>query len=350
MEQNLLSPKQKMRQAALERLGNLDSESKRKLIPHLLNRLRQNPVFRRSDSPSINDSLLTAIFKTLKSEKKIRIINASFYAADALAAMGQDAVPALVQLLMSSQSWHDATQVLNVIKKIGHPAYQAIPYIVKIARSRETPRRDAIEALIAIGPAAIPALYALAYDSDKMIRNQAAIMLIKFGPANNQTFDLLTRSLSNEESSVRIEALKMLPRFGMQAQRIMPLIVKLLRDDKYISIRLHAAEYVATIDLDLVEPMLPRLIQNLRCKEDKDREYPCYCCNWDGSHNIATLSIKLLGTMGTRAQKAVPALARFLETNRNNNYKAEAIQALQNIGTPDALLVIEKMRSVNIVP
>jgi HEAT repeat protein len=80
-------------------------------------------------------------------------------------------------------------------------------------------RFGAANALVRIGPAAVPALIEALKDKDRNVRRAAALALGKIGPATKDAVPALIEALKDKESYVRSAAAWALGKIGPEARR-----------------------------------------------------------------------------------------------------------------------------------
>jgi serine/threonine protein kinase len=106
----------------------------------------------------------------------------------------------------------DAAQVLAML---GPTAKDAVPQLRDALNDSDaTVRSAAVDALVKIGPTAIPVLLSGLQNADKQVRLQAAIGLGEIGEAASAAVPALRRALKDDDESVRLAAEKALRRIA----------------------------------------------------------------------------------------------------------------------------------------
>src|SRR5262249_49583793 len=104
-------------------------------------------------------------------------------AAIALVAHGKAAVPGLIEVLQSTQTFQ-ASHAAHALGRIGPASKDAAPALVKALSNQERGvSHSAAQALGKIGPAAVPALVTALKDASPQVRSLAAAALKDIGPA-----------------------------------------------------------------------------------------------------------------------------------------------------------------------
>jgi HEAT repeat protein len=309
------------------------------------------------------------------------------FVRDALARIGEPAVPALIELL-DSQSPELRASAADTIACIGPPARAAVRSLIRAieqpAAIGETAQRHSLRALGRIGPdaaAAAPALRRWLADIEGL-DYEVVEALDKIGdpPIQKLTDALLHRDF---------EALRILTSIGPRARAAVPALRKALAVGER-PVRFECAEALAFIDpttaeaipvlieaLDHVHdedvdvcgvPMalahlgtraiaaIPKLAELVRkgCEDplvaealaqidsDGKESVPALICALDyENQDVVAIAADCLGLLGTRAKSAVPALARvvareFSENDASDRFpQRSAVVALRRIG-PDS--------------
>lgn len=268
-----------------------------------------------------------------------------------LAEIGKPAVPMLIAALEDDDSDYWACIVLG---QMGAEAAEAVPALVKSAKSDEQieTRREAILALGGIGPAAekaVPALIELLDDKEKAIQASTVFTLAQIGPAAAAAADALEKgTASNDPFQQTICAwavAKIKPNDQAARERAIALLIAAVKhkDTKVrgaalrglIELRpgparvLDALESVmkqgAPKDIDdclnvyaeLGAPAVPHLVGALK-----------------SAPQHRGLVAMILGHLGPVAKDAAPALIEMVG-DKNPHARREALMALGGIG-PDA--------------
>lgn len=154
------------------------------------------------------DRVLPALAKHLQSKDKAVVAEA----LQALAALGEPAVPALIKALQLPEHRPLAASILA---QIGPPAKAAVPGLIEVVANDASPvaKREALLALGCIGEgaaAAAPAATAALADRHEKVMLAACFALSKFGPAAKPAIPALKKLASDKDDLVRQEATKAL--------------------------------------------------------------------------------------------------------------------------------------------
>ena len=265
-------------------------------------------------------------------------------ALDALAEEGKTAVPHLINALEKEEAVYWACLVLS---EIGPDAEEAVPALIKVLDDkRPGVRREAILALAAIGEASAPATDALVEALDCQINGVVATYALgKIGavpPAAEKKISKNTRSKDGVLATVSLWALaRFHPDDKELQQKSVRRLAQFLKSDDPRQ-RVAAAQALVELDPDpeisrpilkkvmdgaspevldaamdamasLGEKVLPRLIEALKVPEVRAR------------------AAAILGRIGPKAKRAVPALAEAL-ADPDPETRNEVLFALAAIG------------------
>ena len=233
-----------------------------------------------------NDILLNVLVAAVQNESGlVRDI-----AAESLVNIGSDAVPALGRVLEN-----DAAD--DFVKRT------AATLIGDINQADEI-GNDAIQSIL-------PILTETLDDDDSEVRIAAAKALGDFGPLADVAIPALSRSLKGDDDNMTQAVINSLLRIGDQAT---PTLKEQLNSDDTIT-RLYAADAVWRITEDSSE-ILPTLIAVLSDGDVEDRE-------------LAALGLTYLGR---QALPAVPAIQELVNNKDNQRYLTMARLALLLLG------------------
>src|ERR1051326_354652 len=122
-----------------------------------------------------------------------------------------------------------------IFVKLGSFANPAVPVLLKsLSDSNDNIRKAAVQALIQIGPAAIPLLLQTITNSDPKLaesRVELAQALINL-PTQTKIIQSLITALQDPDEYVRVHMIKALGEFGVDADEAVVPIIALLKDDK----------------------------------------------------------------------------------------------------------------------
>ena len=197
------------------------------------NRLDDLPPEPARQSTDVVPDLLDALRRegTLRAEENQAATSANpqggnpaeLYAAQALAAVGAPALPALVEELRHAH-WAVRSAAADILGSMG---LQALPVVAALGQALEDEsewvRRNAAEALGNMGVHAVGAADALALalgDANELVRRNAALALAKIGPRAEAAVPALREVLGDENRYTRYNAAIALQRIGTpQANR-----------------------------------------------------------------------------------------------------------------------------------
>jgi HEAT repeat protein len=144
------------------------------------------------------------------------------YAAQALSAVGSQAIPALVETLDDGDWWVRAMAV-DVLTKIGQLVGDAVPALMERTNDEHWwVRRNAIEALGTLGslnPDPTPLLVKALRDEDYRVRRNAALTLAKLRQPADEAIPALVEMLEDENRYNRFYAANALRRIDTSAAR-----------------------------------------------------------------------------------------------------------------------------------
>ncbi len=144
------------------------------------------------------------------------------YAAQALAAIGSQAVPGLIKAL-DDEDWWVRAMTVDVLTKIGQFAGDAVPVLIERANDKHWwVRRNAIEALGTIESCSSDTtslLVAALRDEDYRVRRNAALTLAKLGQPADEAIPALVEMLDDENRYNRFYAANALRRIDTSAAR-----------------------------------------------------------------------------------------------------------------------------------
>jgi HEAT repeat protein len=157
--------------------------------------------------------------------------------AEALAAMGDPAVPFLVKALSDKDKVvrEGAVMALGYVKRGSPAVIRAIPAIIKLLRDKESDVRfSACGTVWMLGEAAsgaVPDLIHLLDDEDPYVRSWAAFALSEIGPAAAQAVPRLIKALKDKDRAMRRYAADVLAAIGHAAKAAVPALIEALKDE-----------------------------------------------------------------------------------------------------------------------
>ena len=273
-------------------------------------------------------------------------------------------------------------RAIIALGRIGEPAKSAVPVLLEVLRDEDdTFHQTVLMTLGEIGdPRAVGALIEALQQGDSSIRNRAGIALGKMGaPAVPALIEVLKdnsvtngknentrleylkkinprrlRKNPNAERSPRFYAVRALGEIGEPAKDAVPAVIEALKDEESW-VRLWAAVTLYRIDKSNLNMALSVLMKALR---DNDRYIRNRAGNalWEigkpavpaviealrsANSEVRSHAAKALEHMGEAAKDAVPALIEAL-SDENEMVRMRAVLALKKIGTPEAMVAVEK--------
>ncbi len=207
--------------ALVEALGD-ESESVRLNAAYTLGRMGQSVVPVLIDAMR-KETLASIEETTAKPPDNLHGTNPTAgCAAQALSAIGSEAVPGLIDTLTDEHWWVRAMTV-DVLTKIGQSAGDAVPVLMERANDEHWwVRRNAIEALGTIGSCSLdatPLLSESLQDEDYRVRRNAALTLAKLGQPADDAIPALVEMLEDENRYNRFYAANALRGIDTSAAR-----------------------------------------------------------------------------------------------------------------------------------
>lgn len=158
-------------------------------------------------------------------------------------------IPELRGACVAPLAWAGADECLVALAAEGEPAVYgpataailrrgpaAVPALVRCAESAATPARGVAVALLArIGPAAAgaaPLLKGLACDADPQVRSAAVGALVAVAPADPDTLAVVARDIDSADPDVRAAAVEHLNCTEFPADRVTPLLARIVAADR----------------------------------------------------------------------------------------------------------------------
>jgi HEAT repeat protein len=253
-------------------------------------------------------------------------------AVEALKVIGTEArvaIGALTAVAFEDPEVNLRREAVIALGKIGPDAAFAIADLAKMLR--DTERHDfpphgfwrfsdaARDALVEIGPDALPVLVAAMNDDDPTVRLISAEALGRFPTGADIVVPALRKMLKDKESGVRAMAAKALGRLGAGARAAAPDLATLLNDDgKYGIGVLYSGNVAAEASqaLSRVGPTPSELSALISAVEHNPQE-----SGNDGTGKplkdwVSWYAAQSLGQLGAAAKPAVTALDRSLKDSR----------------------------------
>ena len=166
---------------------------------------------------------------------------------DAIATLGKEAVPRLIEVLQSDPAARP--RAAAIIARIGPEAKQAVPALVGAMSDRNVATRiEVLFALAAVGPeakAAVPAATGALDDPDRNVRYAACLALGSIGPAADSAKARLLAHLPDKDRFMAMSSAWALARIDPAcpelAAKIAPVLAEALGESDAMT-RLHAAK------------------------------------------------------------------------------------------------------------
>ncbi len=241
-------------------------------------------------------------------------------AADHLAEIGPDAVPAMPGLIRALADTSGSVRGLaaRALGKFGPRAKIAVPALLRVAAHpgewstlNETVKR--------IGPEAVPALIHGLDDPEYPAGHvPAAVALGQFGPLAAAAVPRIRALLANSRGEARVSLAQTLWRIDRDSSALAVLIALIRKEDFMVQAR--AFDALEEIGPD-AKAAIPMLIEMLDHKNRFLREH----------------ATKVLGRIGKEARTAVPALEKTLRDPVTSN-RIEAAKALWRINRAQVAL------------
>jgi HEAT repeat protein len=265
-------------------------------------------------------------------------------AIEALALIGEPALPALADGLRSKHEDVRKAALAALAKSSGSGAEEAVPALIEALKSEDPAiRESAILILGKLGPAAkgaVPALGNLLDDPDSNLRNKAAEALGKIGKA---AVPVLAKALKSNNDQVRGLAAHGLGDAGESARGVAGDLADLVADKKSsLDTRKNAAYALSKIGRGLKVPPQP-LIDALQEKDDDLRGHISIALGNVGETAVPPL-IDALKDLNPRVsfhvrealrrvgKPAVPALMDVAKNGKSTTIRSGAIAVLGGIG------------------
>lgn len=259
---------------ALARMNPDDQQLVRKVVPRLVDALKSpQPRLRAAAARALIDldpdpEIARPLIKKAMEEASPEVLDDIL---DAVAALGEKAVPRLIVALEAKQVRAEAAAI---IARIGPKAKAAVPALAKaLADDNPETRNEVLFALAAIGPAAKSALPQIADalgDSEAAVRYGACYALGRIGPAAKSAEAKLQANLTGEDESLAMVSAWALARINpdspQTAKNSVPVLIMALAELD-VSTRVQAAD-----SLRRLGPLAKDAAAALKkAQEDEDR-------------------------------------------------------------------------------
>lgn len=206
--------------------------------------------------------------------------------AEALASLGEKAVPRLIKALQNDDLQPLAVAVIN---RLGPKAKDAVPALIDELKDPNPEYRREVEfALATIGPdakAAVPALVKELNDDDVRVRRTACYALGKIGPAAIDAIPDLQKGLSSDDKLLKLASV-------------------------WAILRIKVGDQV--IEKMAIQPLTKAL-------EESDRDL------------VKIEAARALGDIGPMASEAIPALEKLTGESESPDVRKAAAEAIKKI-------------------
>lgn len=266
-------------------------------------------------------------------------LSVSSVARDALLAIGEPAVPFLVEELKRKRR-PTRTKIVDLLGTIGKPAQAALPELAAIVHSttRNRLRQSAVSAYLRIAdksPEVLENLIRWLDDRDEQIRDFAMEAIGTFGPHAAVAVPTITKHLTDEaevmvmisdhlgfETPLRQFACEALGKIGAPSHDALPKLQQMMHHDSQSVVRVAAALAVSRIDLK---------------REDGIRVLITQLQRPSGGLNAVQQAADALGELGPRAVPAWEYLEPLSQDEKFEEYRWTALRALSKIDGPRSL-------------
>ena len=332
--------------SALDRIKNAPAGAIAELLKHSDPKVAFDAARALNGMKSLPKSIIPTLVAVLQSPKKRQeegdepnLIRLEI--AEILANFGKDAqeaIPALVGVLQTTQledflkyyrprpgddpnsARNDESPAMMALRKIGKPA---VPALVELLNNKSAlVRWQAASVLAGIGPDAKEALPSLQNAFDEEFKRQeidlsvvatTALAQVLLGADPVQPVGKVAEILKDDDDVVRLQTVRILARFGRQAESAVPALIPLLDD------RVDAIKFEVTNTLRAIGPGAKAAIPALGKKLADD--VPEVRRN-------AAIALKSLGPV---AAEVTPALAKLLD-DKDEALRRDVIETIISIG------------------
>jgi len=294
--------------ALIEALGETQDEDIRIIIIAALGQIgsQATPAI-----PILNESLKD-------NSKDVRLV-----VVHALGQVGKEAVPALIAALEDE----DIKVRQEAVYALGNIGKEAVPALIDALEDKDNGICfRAADALREIGVEAIPDLIEALYSTDSNVRSGAAYTLGKFAFEAKEAVPALIDALKDEDGKTNLYAAVALVKVGGNPQDAIPVLIANLQGNPYCdwNVKL-ATETLGKMGKEAVPALTTAL---------KDMDW-----------SLRFGATRALGQIGVEARDAVPELTEvFLDRNENIRIRSEAMTALKNIASSEAISVLNRYK------
>ncbi|HEY1190027.1 MAG TPA: HEAT repeat domain-containing protein, partial [Gemmata sp.] len=254
-----------------------------------------------------------------------QIADNALEAACTLLRMGEstDDALALLKRALDSDARGIAALGIQAIGRAGPPAATLVPEALSKLTNPDTFARNAALELIATLPLATGTKHAeeigrLATDEERVIRNQAARVLVRFGPAGAPAADALGKALPNEKDpGVRDQFVNALLAMGVGAKPALPALLSVIEDTNFpLQLRLNVVAALVVVD-----PSSPEVTAGL-VKATQNAETA-----------IRAAAATAMSQLNPLSAGALSTLMKMAKGDSRNGARVAALRALAVAGT-----------------
>jgi HEAT repeat protein len=243
-------------------------------------------------------------------------------AAYALGQIGVKAADAVTPLLTDKDD-QVRLRACKVIGNVGAPAKAAAPKLITALKDDHAGVREAAATALgnmgADAKASIPALLALAKGTDAAVRRASMKALTHIGPDAKDAVPVCLDALKDTDTALRVQALELLAKVDPGHSEIVPQATKLLEDPQSRQLTLGVLGRMG----EKAEKAVPEMMKLLSDPNEQTRRE----------------AAQALGQIGPAARAATATLADMLKTEKNQWMHSVVLTALANIGGDPAGVV-----------
>ncbi len=173
----------------------------------------------------------------------LRHITAAWLLAFLTVLSGRDSLGEAPPAMPAESPRPETSKLAAEAQPAGETRYKGKPagYWIKQLEAMEVAsRKEAVEALAAIGPdakAAVPALLKALDDNAAAVRVGAIVALGRIGPGAKPAVPKLLEALMDQDKDFRLAALQSLGSIGPDAKEAVPVLLKTLKEERENTIR-----------------------------------------------------------------------------------------------------------------
>jgi len=151
-------------------------------------------------------------------------------AIDALKSIGQDAVPALVRILIAPNSTNQL-QVFNVLGSMGTNAGPAVPVLIELLKNKDVDiaasALNTLDALLLSGATVVPAIAEIV--DHPRLHDLAISTIVDYQSEAGPAIPRLVQCLTNIDQDIAISAALALAQLGLKADPVAPVLMGCLK-------------------------------------------------------------------------------------------------------------------------